>query len=102
MQLKKRFALAILAAASVAAAAPDTIQLKDKATLTGKILAEKRDQVALDIGYTVLVIPRNQITKISRAAFPDIAPETNLPPQRAISEPAKTSPPAAVRPAPAG
>ena len=80
MQLKKRFTLAILAAASVATAAPDTIQLKDKAALTGKILAEKRDQVALDIGYTVLVIPRNQITKISKAAFPEIAPETNLPP----------------------
>ena len=93
MLLKKRFTLAILAAASVATAAPDTIQLKDKAALTGKILAEKRDQVALDIGYTVLVIPRNQITKISKAAFPEIAPETNLPPQKTISEPAKTSPP---------
>src|SRR5438552_14764023 len=40
----------------------DTIQLKEKATITGKILAEKRDQVAIDVGYTVLVIPRNQIT----------------------------------------
>jgi len=43
----------------------DTLQLKDKATITGKILAEKRDQVVVDIGYTVLVVPRNQITKIT-------------------------------------
>ncbi len=93
MQLKQSFSLAILAAASLAAAAPDTILLKDKAALTGKILAEKRDQVALDIGYTVLVIPRNQIAKISRAATPEVAPETNPPPQKTVPEPAKPAPP---------
>src|SRR5579872_5967773 len=38
-----------------------TVQLKDKAAVTGKIIAEKRDVVAIDIGYTVLVIPRDQI-----------------------------------------
>src|SRR3954466_239364 len=43
----------------------DTIQLKDKAAVSGKILAEKNDQVAVDVGYTVLVIPRTQIVKIS-------------------------------------
>src|SRR5216684_1544267 len=42
----------------------DTIQLKEKAAITGKILSEKRDQIAVDVGYTVLVIPRNQIAKI--------------------------------------
>jgi serine protease Do len=93
MQLKQCFPLAILAAASVAAAAPDTILLKDKASLTGKILAEKRDQVALDIGYTVLVIPRNQIAKISRTGFPETAPETNTPPQKVPAEPAKAATP---------
>ncbi|MEO7300324.1 MAG: trypsin-like peptidase domain-containing protein [Verrucomicrobiota bacterium] len=41
-----------------------TVQLKDKASVTGKILAEKRDQIVVDIGYTTLVIPRNQIVKI--------------------------------------
>jgi serine protease Do len=38
--------------------------LKDKASVTGKLLAQKRDQVVIDIGYTTLVIPRNQIVKI--------------------------------------
>ena len=44
----------------------DTIQLKEKSSITGKVIAEKRDQVAVDVGYTVLVIPRNQIAKISK------------------------------------
>jgi serine protease Do len=42
-----------------------TIQLKDKAAVTGKILAERNDQVIVDIGYTALVIPRAIITRIS-------------------------------------
>jgi serine protease Do len=48
----------------------ETIQLKDKAAVVGKILTEKRDQVVVDIGYTVLAIPRNQIVKISRIETP--------------------------------
>jgi len=41
-----------------------TLQLKDKASVTGQILAEKRDEIVIDIGYTVLVIPRNQVVSI--------------------------------------
>jgi serine protease Do len=50
------------------AAAVDTLQLKDKATVTGTILTEKKDLVVLDIGYTVLTIPKKEIVKIIRAA----------------------------------
>ncbi len=63
---KLSFLLLCLLAALVAGA--DTIQLKDKATVTGKILAEKKDNIALDIGYTVLVIPRGQIEKVVRSS----------------------------------
>jgi serine protease Do len=49
------------------AARADTIQLKDKAAIIGKILAEKSDSVAVDVGYTVLVIPRTSIANISKA-----------------------------------
>ena len=49
---------------SLPGALADTIQLKDKAAVVGKVLAEKHDQVVVDVGYTVLVIPRNQIVKI--------------------------------------
>jgi serine protease Do len=46
--------------------AADTLQLKDDATLSGRILAEKPDQVFLDVGYTVLTVPRSQIARITR------------------------------------
>jgi serine protease Do len=41
-----------------------TVELKGKASVTGTILAEKHDQIVIDIGYTVLVIPRNQVLKL--------------------------------------
>jgi serine protease Do len=56
-----------LIALGVEAGHADVLQLKDKATVTGKVLAEKPDQVVVDIGYTVLVIPRNQIVKLTKA-----------------------------------
>ncbi len=65
--LKQIIGLCLLAGCSVQLANADTIQLKDKAALTGKVLAEKRDQVVLDVGYTVLVVPRNQIARISKS-----------------------------------
>ena len=55
-------ALALVFPAHVVPAA--TIQLKDKAAVTGKILAEKKDQLVVDVGYTVLIIPRNQVAKV--------------------------------------
>ncbi len=51
---------------SCALAQADTVQLKEKAAITGKILAEKRDLIVVDVGYTVLTVPRNQIGKIIR------------------------------------
>jgi len=46
----------------------ETIQLKDQAAVTGKVLAEKRDQVIVDLGFTVLAIPRSHIATISKSA----------------------------------
>ncbi len=48
--------------------AADVIQLKDNASITGSILAEKKDLVVVDVGYTVLLVPRNQVVKILNAA----------------------------------
>jgi serine protease Do len=44
----------------------DTIQLKDKGAIVGNVVAEKKDQVAVDVGYTILLVPRNEIVKISK------------------------------------
>lgn len=58
--------LSVLAA--TLAESPDSVRLKDEAAITGKILVEKKDQVVVDVGYTVLVIPRDQIVEIRRGA----------------------------------
>ena len=53
-----------LAGSSLPAA--DLLRLKDEAALSGQILAEKPDHVFLDVGYTVLAVPRSHITRIVR------------------------------------
>src|SRR5437764_1071734 len=65
--LKQFFFLSAIVSLGFCAALADTIQLKDKAAVVGKILSEKRDQVVVDVGFTVLVIPRNQIVKIGKS-----------------------------------
>jgi serine protease Do len=76
-----RISCAVALAVCVGSArASDILHLKGDAAILGKILANKPEQVAVDIGYTVLVIPREQIIDISKT---DSIPET---------EPAKTAP----------
>lgn len=60
--LKKFLCLAFLFQGVVARAT--TVELKSKASVTGRILAEKRDMIVVDIGYTVLIIPRNQVSRL--------------------------------------
>jgi serine protease Do len=70
-----------------AAAPAATLELKGKASVTGTILAEKRDQIVIDIGYTVLVIPRNQVLKLLRdneAAAQSITAPVAAPPAVAV------------------
>ena len=74
--LRKCFSTLLLAVCAQQAVLADTIQLKDKASITGKVLAEKHDQVAVDVGYTVLVIPRSEILKVSKSDVPEPAPKT--------------------------
>jgi serine protease Do len=68
MSLKKHFALLALALCAADFASADTLQLKGNDAVTGTILAEKSDSVVVDVGYTVLVVPRSVITKISKVA----------------------------------
>ena len=72
MSLNKNFALPVLLFCGLNLASADVIQLKDQAAVTGKILAEKPDSVVLDVGYTVLVVPRNSIASISKSGTPPI------------------------------
>jgi serine protease Do len=84
--LRKVVSLSVLAfCVGAKAVQADMVQLKDNAAVVGKILTEKRDQVVIDVGYTVLVIPRNDIEKISRA-------DSAIPTSKAPAS-AKTAPP---------
>jgi serine protease Do len=79
MSLKTHFVLSVLICCAACAASADTIQLKDKDSVTGKVLAEKSDALVVDIGYTVLVIPRSSI--ISRTTDATVkTPRGTLPP----------------------
>jgi len=67
MSLKKNIALAAAIICGTQLIFADIVQLKNQAAITGKILAEKSDSVVVDVGYTVLVIPKSAVTKISKA-----------------------------------
>lgn len=65
--LKKTFIALLLAGFCGGRAGADTVQLKDKAAITGKIIAEKHGDVVVDVGYTWLIVPRSDIVKISKS-----------------------------------
>jgi serine protease Do len=64
MSLKKLLNIAATMVLMAVAAQADVIELKDSASVSGKILAERKESVVVDVGYTVLVIPRSAVTKI--------------------------------------
>jgi len=74
MWLNKYQALAGFLAAGVTVASSDVVLLKDQASVSGKILAEKTDSVVVDVGYTVLIIPRSSIATINKTESAGTAP----------------------------
>lgn len=59
----------------VPSALAETVLLRDGASVTGRILAEKKDQLVVDLGYTVLPIPRIEIVEVVQEVKPDGKPE---------------------------
>jgi len=90
----------LIAAAGALVARADTIQLKDKASVSGKILAEKRDQVVVDLGYTVITIPRSSIAKISQDNAPASEPKPGKNNGRVVAPVRPPAPPPEAEPAP--
>ena len=70
----------------LSAQAVDILRLKDNAAIVGKVLTEKPEQVVVDIGYTVLVVPRTQILSVGSA---DSMASVSTSPRPAKSEGAK-------------
>jgi serine protease Do len=79
MSFKQHFAWPLVFCAASFASA-DTIQLKDADAVTGKILVEKPDSIVVDVGYTVLVVPRSAISGITKtgAGLPSAIPSDPL------------------------
>ena len=78
-----RTTTALVLLAGLTSGFSETVQLRDKTSLTGKILAEKKDQLVVDLGFTVLVVPRNQVVKITDDE--STPRKNNNPPSSAIS-----------------
>ncbi len=76
MSLKMVLNLAALIALGATSAPADVVELKDAASVSGKILADRRDSVVVDVGYTVLVIPKSSVTKII-SGEQTVAPKTS-------------------------
>ena len=79
MSLKKSIAFAALLTGGAQFTFADTVQLKDASSVTGKILEEKSDALVVDLGFTVLVIPRNAVTGITKSGTTAAAVTTTVP-----------------------
>jgi serine protease Do len=90
----KQAFLGSLAVFVAGGAIADTVVLKDRASIVGKVLAEKHDQVVVDLGYTTLTVPRNQIVKISHGGKEETTepPATPMIAPQAPVQNAKTAP----------
>jgi len=58
------FAVALGCASANPASAMSTVKLKNGASLQGEVLTERADRVVVDLGYTVLTVPRDEIERI--------------------------------------
>jgi serine protease Do len=76
MLLKKHLLWLALVFGAANFASADTIQLKDKAAVTGNILVEKPDVIVVDVGYTVLIVPRSSIAGITKTD--SASPQTSV------------------------
>ena len=69
-----RLSAVALAIAGSAVAAPATVELNQGGSVRGDILADTAERVVVDLGFIVLTIPRDSITRISKDA-PGAAPQ---------------------------
>lgn len=72
----------------------DTLQLKDSASISGRIVSEKPDAIFVDVGYSVIGIPRSQVLAIQRDAPGASAGSRPVPvperPEESLRSPAAT------------
>jgi serine protease Do len=59
--------IGVLVSAVAFSALADRVDLKDGGAIIGRALAEKPDSIVMDVGYTVLVIPRDAVVNLTPA-----------------------------------
>jgi serine protease Do len=74
------FCMAGMLSLSLGLTVADTVRLQGDASITGQILAEKPDHLVVDLGYTVLLVPRAQIVEVVRPAPTDTVPTDSAAP----------------------
>jgi len=52
----------------------ETVRLKNGNMITGEVLADKAEFIALDLGYTVIEIPREQVASVEKETAESTAP----------------------------
>lgn len=81
-------------AAALATAAADEVRLRDQSAVVGRVIAEKPDQVFVDLGYTVIGVPRAQIVSVvksdAKAATAKTGKKTGDSPAKAAAAPPAT------------
>jgi serine protease Do len=86
MLSKSVFGAALLLGSALFVGA-DTLQLKEKGAVTGKIIAENRREVVIDLGYTFLTVPKDQISRVIRTnAAPVPTPATPPAPEKEVEK----------------
>jgi serine protease Do len=55
--------------------AADVLHLSSDASIAGQILAERPDHLVIDVGYTILVVPREHVREIQRTGDEEHADE---------------------------
>ena len=54
----------LIAAGPLAAAPPATVELNQGGAVKGELLSESSEKVVVDLGFTVLTVPRDAVTRI--------------------------------------
>ena len=65
MSLRMRRAALILALLVLSAASADTLRLKNGGIVKGEVLRKKADRVLVDLGFTVLSVPMDEVDSIA-------------------------------------
>lgn len=66
----------ILSAPGTAGATPSTVELTQGGSVRGEVLSETAERVVVDLGFTILQVPRDAVARIVKEVAGAVVPET--------------------------